>query len=108
VNLRNKIEQMPAYVVVEIDIKDPVAYERYKELAPPSIAAYGGRYIVRGAPAETLEGSWRPPRFVMLEFETAERARAWWSSPEYAPAKALRQSCADTEMLLVDGVSTAG
>ena len=33
-------------------------------------------------------------------------ARAWWSSPEYAPAKALRQSSAGTEMILVDGVSS--
>jgi uncharacterized protein (DUF1330 family) len=42
----------------------------------------------------------------MLEFPSAERARAWWSSIEYAPAKALRHSCADTEMLLIEGVST--
>lgn len=97
---------MPAYVIVEIAINDPVAYQRYKELAPPSIAAYGGRYLVRGAATEILEGSWRPPRLVILEFESAERARAWWSSTEYAPAKVLRNSCADTRMLLVEGVST--
>jgi uncharacterized protein (DUF1330 family) len=42
----------------------------------------------------------------MLEFPSTEQARAWWSSPDYAPAKALRQSCANTEMLLVEGVST--
>ena len=94
---------MPAYVVVQITIHDPVAYERYKELAPPSIGAYGGRYLVRGAHTTTLEGSWRPPRFVILEFPSADRARAWWSSPEYAPAKALRQASAHTEMLLVEG-----
>jgi uncharacterized protein (DUF1330 family) len=67
---------MPAYVVVEIDVTDPAAYERYKVLAPPSIAAYGGRYLVRGAPVECLEGGWRPPRFVLLEFPDAGRARA--------------------------------
>jgi len=97
---------MPAYVIVEVSINDPVAYERYKEMAPPSIATYGGRYIVRGSPPQTLEGTWCPPRFVMLEFPSGEQARAWWSSHEYAPAKALRQSCANTEMLLVEGVST--
>jgi uncharacterized protein (DUF1330 family) len=96
-------EPMPAYVVVQITIHDPVAYERYKELAPPSIGAYGGRYLVRGARTTTLEGSWQPARFVILEFPSAERASAWWSSPEYAPAKALRQACAHTEMLLVEG-----
>ena len=95
---------MPAYVAVQIAIQDPAAYERYKALAPPSIAAYDGRYLVRGGATETLEGAWAPPRFVILEFPDMDRARAWWASPEYAEAKALRQSCADTEMLLVEGL----
>jgi uncharacterized protein (DUF1330 family) len=95
---------MPAYVVVEIIVNDAETYERYKQLAPPSIAAYGGRYLVRGGKTEALEGDWNPPRFVILEFPTAQQARAWWESPEYAPAKALRQECAGTEMILVEGV----
>lgn len=95
---------MPAYVVVEIAVHDAQTYERYKQLAPPSIMAYGGRYLVRGGATEALEGTWSPPRFVMLEFPSAERARAWWSSPEYAPAKALRQASAETRMLLVEGL----
>jgi uncharacterized protein (DUF1330 family) len=94
---------MPAYVVVDIDIRDPVAYERYKEMAAPTVAAYGGRYVVRGGVTQILEGSWAPRRLVILEFPSAEAGRAWWNSPEYQPAKALRQSCADTEMLLVEG-----
>src|SRR5436190_21272276 len=95
---------MGAYIVVEIVIEDPVRYERYKVLAPPSIAQYGGRYPARGGPTTTLEGKWQPNRLVMLEFPSAERARAWWDSPEYAEAKALRQSCAQTDMLLVEGL----
>ncbi len=102
---------MSAYVVVQIAIHDPVTYQRYKELAPPSIAAYGGRYMVRGGASEVLEGSWQPPRLVVLEFATVALARAWWESPEYAPAKALRQQSAQTEMLLIEGggpVAAAG
>ncbi len=95
---------MTAFILVEIDIRDPETFERYKLLAPPSIAAYGGKYVVRGAPVETLEGDWHPARFVMVEFPTVERAHAWWSSPEYAEGKALRQSCADTRMILVEGL----
>jgi uncharacterized protein (DUF1330 family) len=96
---------MAAYIVVDISINDPKVYERYKLLAPPSIAVYGGKYLVRGGSASPLEGAWSPQRFVILEFPTADAARNWWSSPEYAEAKALRQSCADTDMLLVDGPS---
>jgi uncharacterized protein (DUF1330 family) len=94
---------VPAYVVVQITIQDPARYEEYKALAPASIATYGGRYLVRGGASEVLEGSWHPKRLVVLEFPTVERARAWWNSPEYAPAKAVRQRCAQTEMLLIEG-----
>jgi uncharacterized protein (DUF1330 family) len=95
---------MPAYVAVQVTIHDPATYERYKELAPPSIVAYGGRYIARGGKVETLEGEWRPSRFVLLEFPSMERARAWWHSPEYAEAKALRHATASSEMILVEGL----
>jgi uncharacterized protein (DUF1330 family) len=98
----------PAYVVVQIAIEDPVAYEQYKALAPPSIAAYGGRYVVRGGGSEVLEGSWQPSRLVLLEFPSVASARAWWDSPEYAPAKALRQRCARTEMLVIEGAPGPG
>lgn len=95
---------MPAYVVVQVTVNDPAPYERYKTLAPASIAAHGGRYLVRGAPVETLEGTWHPSRFVVLEFPTAAAARSWWSSEHYKPAKAIRQANADTEMILVEGI----
>ena len=95
---------MAAYVCVEIDIHDPETYEAYKTLAPPSIAQYGGRYIARGGRTETLEGDWSPTRFVILEFDTMDAAKAWWTSPEYAEGKAMRQRSAHTRMLLVEGV----
>ncbi|MFN2567612.1 MAG: DUF1330 domain-containing protein [Gemmatimonadaceae bacterium] len=96
---------MTAYLIAQITVRDAETYERYRELVPPSIAAYGGRYLVRGGTTETLEGTWRPTRLVILEFPSVERAREWWGSPEYAVAKALRQSSADTEMVLVEGLS---
>ena len=94
---------MAAYILVDITINDPQTYERYKLLAPASIAAYHGKYLVRGGRTEVLEGDWEPSRLVILEFPGVEEAKAWWDSEEYAAAKALRQSCAATEMLLVEG-----
>lgn len=90
---------MPGYVVVQIEVTDPIKYEKYKQLAPAAIRKYGGRYLVRGEPVETLEGSWSPKRFVILRFDSKEQAKAWWSSPEYREAKALRQASARTEMI---------
>lgn len=95
---------MAAYVLVHIDVKDPKTYEAYKEMAPLSIAQYGGRYIVRGPAPEVLEGTWEPKRLVLLEFPSVERAREWWNSPEYAPAKARRQSASTGDMVLLPGV----
>jgi len=96
---------MAAYIIVDVKINNPDEYEEYKELTPASIAAYQGSFIVRGGPTETLEGDWIPGRIVILEFPDAERARQWWNSTEYAPAKLIRQGAASTRMILAEGVS---
>lgn len=95
---------MPAYVVVNVKVEDPVRYEEYRRLAPASIAAYGGRYLARGGRTEVLEGDWQPARFVILEFDSAARARAWLDSPEYAPVKRIRHETARTSMVVIEGV----
>lgn len=73
---------MPAYVVVEIEVLDKERYETYKQLAPASIAAHGGRYLARGGTVETLEGNWALTRLVILEVPSVEQAKAWWASAE--------------------------
>jgi uncharacterized protein (DUF1330 family) len=95
---------MAGYVIVNITIRDPMRYEEYKRLAAPTVSTYGGRYLVRGGPVDAREGAWTPSRLVVLEFPSLERARAWWDSPEYAPAKAIRQSCADTQLVITEGI----
>jgi len=95
---------MPAYIIANVEIHDHEHYPAYMRAVPDTIAAYGGRYLARGGKAEKLEGVWDPKRFVILEFESAERARAWWESTEYAGHKALRQRTAHTNMILVEGL----
>jgi uncharacterized protein (DUF1330 family) len=94
---------MPAYIIVEVKINDPVQYEDYKKLTPISLAKYQGKFIVRGGKSEALEGGWDPQRVVVLEFPNKELARSWWASGDYAPAKAIRQRTAETKMILVEG-----
>ncbi len=95
---------MSAYVVVEIVVKNPEGYEEYKKLAPPPIAAFGGKYIARGGKAENLEGDWKPNRIVILEFESVDKAKNWLDSEEYREAKALRHEHATSNMIVVEGV----
>jgi len=94
---------MPAYVVVEVEVSDPVRYEDYKRMVPPSLAPFEGRFLVRGGKVETLEGEWSPKRLVIVEFPSVEKARAWWNSAGYEEAKALRQATSRTRMIVVEG-----
>lgn len=95
---------MAAYVIVQIETEDAGLMARYREIAAPVVAQYGGRYIVRGGALQVLEGDWQPKRLVVLEFDTAEQARRWWDSAEYAGPKAMRQRAGRTQMLLIEGV----
>ena len=94
---------MAAYVIADIDVRDAGRYEEYRRIVPPSIAAYGGRYLVRGGEMAILEGDWLPRRCVVIEFPSVEQARAWWDSEAYAPAKEIRRQCAKARMILVAG-----
>jgi uncharacterized protein (DUF1330 family) len=94
---------MAAYVIVDISIHDQAAYEDYKKLTPAAIAAYDGKFVVRGGQTETLEGEWQPERVVVLEFPSVKRAKEWWNSETYAEAKAIRQKAARTNMIVVQG-----
>lgn len=95
---------MAAYMIFDIEVTDPAAFEQYRKLARASIEAFGGRYIVRGGRHETLEGEWPLKRVVILEFASHDQARAWWSSAEYRDAKALRLRSAKSRMFVVEGV----
>ena len=95
---------MTAYAIFEINITDPERYEDYKRLAPPALAAYGGRYLTRGGRTEVMEGDWTPGRIVIVEFPSIEKAQDFLDSPEYSEARALRHIAATTQAIVVQGV----
>jgi uncharacterized protein (DUF1330 family) len=92
------------YVIVEIEVTDPVGYEEYKQLAGATVAKYGGKYIVRGGATETLEGEWHPKRLVILEFKSVQRAKEWLNCPEYCEPRKMRHRTARTNMIVVEGL----
>jgi uncharacterized protein (DUF1330 family) len=94
---------MAAYVIADLTITDPQGFEAYRQMVPATIAQYGGKYVVRGGRTDTLEGNWDPKRLVIIEFESAERAKQWWACEEYREAKALRQRTANTNLIIVEG-----
>ena len=95
---------MTAYVIFDIDIKDPAVYKQYAALAPQRSRPTEGRYLARGGHVEKLEGDWTPKRLVILQFESVERAKQWLDSPEYTPVKRLRHQAASSNMVVIEGV----
>jgi uncharacterized protein (DUF1330 family) len=97
---------MPGYVIAEVEVTDPAGFEEYRKQVSATIQKYGGRYVVRGAACQLLEGDRPPARFVVIEFSSAEQARRWYDSEEYRGPKALRMKTARSRLLLVEGVSS--
>ena len=95
---------MAAYVIVEVNVSDPQLYAEYAKGVPASIAAYGGKYLVRGGAVETKEGGWTPKRVVVLEFPSMDQARKWYHSQEYKPLLDMRLKAASAKLILVEGV----
>ncbi|SDR04962.1 DUF1330 domain-containing protein [Actinopolyspora saharensis] len=95
---------MTAYVISEVEILDEQLAERYRELARHSIEQYDGRYVVRGAAPDVVEGSWPvEQRVVIVEFPSMQRAREWYDSPEYARALEVRGSALERRLFFVEG-----
>jgi uncharacterized protein (DUF1330 family) len=96
---------MTAYVIAEVDIRDPELYREYAKLTPGSIARHGGRVRVRGGATKALEGE-PTKRIVVLEFDSVEAAERWYHSPDYAEALAMRKKAAVSRLFIVEGAES--
>jgi len=94
---------MPAYIIAEIQVTDPSAYDGYRPLVGASVARFGGRFAVRGGTVDLFEGGPEPERIVVIEFPDAETARRWYRSDEYQTALKIRQSASRGRVFLVEG-----
>ena len=95
---------MAGYVIGNIDVTNPEAFEEYRKLVPDTIAAYGGKYLVRGGAADVAEGSYNPVRIVVLEFESVNQAKKWYNSPEYIPLREMRMNASNGDLFFVEGL----
>ncbi len=95
---------MAAYFIVNLEVKDREAFERYRAGVPAVIEKHGGRYLVRGGELHPVEGGdLGLKRLVVLEFPSLEAARRFYGSPEYAPLLRLRQESAASDIVPVEG-----
>lgn len=96
---------MAAYLIVAVEVSDAEAYRAYSAEVPATLAPFGGRFVVRGGAFEVIEGSWDAGRIVVIEFPSADEAKAWHASEAYQAILPIREANARTDfMLVVDGV----
>jgi uncharacterized protein (DUF1330 family) len=97
---------MPAaYLIANVDIKDSEKIKKYLASTPEILKKYSGRFLVRGGDIWVAEGKWNPKRLAVVEFYTCEKAKEFWNSEDYKPLEELRQKSADTDMIIVDGIT---
>jgi uncharacterized protein (DUF1330 family) len=74
---------MPAYFIAQYVVKNPQLYREYQAGAGKTIQAAGGELVAFDVAAETIEGKPPGPQTVIVKFESTEKAKAWYRSPEY-------------------------
>ena len=96
---------MAAYVISEIESRDPVLFERYRALAPTTIAKHSGRYLVRGGASEAIEGGPPENMVVVLEFPSIAAVKGWCYSADYAKARAISKDAPRRRLIFIEGVA---
>ena len=92
---------MTAYVVSMMTVHDPETYRKYTDRTPPTVKKFGGRFLTRGEPVQTVEGTVYEGRMVILEFPSVEDVKSWMADPDYQEAMTFRQASSTMQMLLL-------
>jgi uncharacterized protein (DUF1330 family) len=92
------------YVIAQISVKDPEAYKEYVAEVTPIVAKFGGEYLIRGGKSETVEGTAPGARTVVIRFPSYQAAKDWYTSPDYAGTRKLRQAASTSVQTLAEGV----
>ncbi len=92
-----------AYLVAHIRIHDKEAFEKFKAMSGPAIADHGGRVLARSPSPDNREGDLRGLT-IIIEFEDMDAARGFYESDSYTAARAVRETAAETDLMLVDGI----
>jgi uncharacterized protein (DUF1330 family) len=97
---------MPAYVIVQYVVKNPTLYREYQQGAGPTIGAFGGKLVSFDVASETVEGKPPGPQTVVIEFESTEKAKAWYNSPEYQKVVGKRLAATEGHAVIAQAMNT--
>jgi uncharacterized protein (DUF1330 family) len=95
---------MPAYVIFDVEIRDPARYQEFMSGVKPALEAAGARYLARGGAHKVYEGDWEPRRIVLLEFPSVEAWETFYNGPTYQGLKSIRDECSSARLVSVVGL----
>jgi uncharacterized protein (DUF1330 family) len=101
---RSRPEQAAgAYAVVDLsEISNPDLFKTLLPKAEPAAAAFGGKFVIRTENIVGLDGT-PPKRFVVIAFDSIDKAKAWDSSPAQKEITGIRQRSTKSRQFIVDG-----
>ncbi len=94
-----------AYIIADVKTTNAEQMAKYREWSSKAIAEHNVTVLVRGGAIEVLEGAWQPERMVMFEFDSIEKARAYYNSETYTHARKVREGAGVLNMIIVEGVA---
>lgn len=100
---RGKTEGMSSYVYAQVEIVDREGFRGYTALFAPTLQPFAGRVLAVSDAPDVLEGPWPDGRSVLLEFPTAEKARAWYESDGYQEISVIRRKNSTASMVVLPG-----
>ena len=98
-------KKAPGYVIAEVEVHDAANFQKYGAKVPDTLKPYGGHYLVRGGKIEAVEGQAPKDRFVVIAFDSVEKAKAWEDSSQYGAIKPIRHSSATSRVFIAEGVT---
>jgi uncharacterized protein (DUF1330 family) len=96
---------MPAFVIFDVDIRNPERYQDFMRQVKPALETAGARYLARGGPHKVHEGDWSPRRIVLIEFPSVQAWESFYNGPVYQGLKAVRDECSSARLVCVEGLA---
>ena len=97
--------KMAGYLLVlDHEIKDEALFAEFLKSVGDNMESFGGKYLVKGGRHMVMDGQWAPVRIALVEFESANGARRWLDSQEYAALGETRRWAAEATVIVLEGV----
>jgi uncharacterized protein (DUF1330 family) len=91
------------YLIAEMTVTDPDTFKQYAAASTTVMTQFGGKYVVRGGQTVAEEGVPPGDRFVEIEFENLDAARAFYDSAAYKAVAPMRMKSAHRRVFLIEG-----